>query len=55
MGLSNTAAAVFALLSPFIAGTIAQEFGYEPLFAVALVMALIALFVSLRYLRNRAA
>ena len=55
VGLSNTAAAVFALLSPFIAGTIAQEFGYQSLFAVALAMALAALFVALRYLRNRPA
>ena len=55
LGLSNTAAAVFALLSPFIAGTIAQKLGYESLFAVSLAMALVALFVSLRYLRNRPA
>lgn len=55
VGLSNTAAAVFTLLSPFIAGTIAQEFGYRSLFAVALVMALSAFLVALRYLRNQPA
>jgi len=55
VGLSNTAAAVFTLLAPFLAGTIAQELGYRSLFAVALAMALAALFVALRYLRNRAA
>lgn len=55
VGLSNTAAAVFTLLAPFIAGTIAQELGYRPLFAVALVMALSAFLVALRYLRNQPA
>ncbi len=55
VGLSNTAAAVFTLLAPLIAGTIAQEAGYRALFAVALVMALSALFVALRYLRNQPA
>ncbi len=54
VGLSNTAAAVFTLLAPFIAGTIAQGLGYRPLFAVAFVMALSALFVASRYLRDRA-
>jgi MFS family permease len=53
VGLSNTAAAVFTLFAPFIAGTIAQELGYRSLFVVALVMALSALFVALRYLRNQ--
>lgn len=55
VGLSNTAAAVFTLAAPFLAGTIAQELGYRWLFGVALAMALAALFVALRYLRNRAA
>jgi MFS family permease len=52
VGLSNTITAIISLITPFIAGTIAQNLGYPPLFAVSLVMALCALFVSLRYLRN---
>jgi MFS family permease len=52
VGLSNTVTALVSLFTPFIAGTIAQRLGYRPLFAVALVMALSALFVTLRYLRN---
>ncbi|MBL8119424.1 MAG: MFS transporter [Anaerolineae bacterium] len=51
-GLFNTIAALFALVAPFIAGTIAQHVGYEALFGVAVVMALSALFVTLRYLQN---
>jgi MFS family permease len=51
-GLFNTVAAVVSLIAPFIAGTIVQHMGYEPLFLVALVMALGALFVTLRYLQN---
>lgn len=49
-GLFNTAAAVTSLTAPLVAGTIAERFGHEALFAVALVMAGAALFVSLRYL-----
>ena len=52
VGLSNTMIAVFALIAPIIGGTIAQNLGYRPLFAVSLVMVLGALFVSLRFLRN---
>lgn len=52
VGLSNTVAALVGLVSPLIGGTIAQSLGYEPLFVVALVMALGALFVTLRYMRN---
>jgi MFS family permease len=52
VGLFNTIAAVISLIAPFIAGTIAQQIGYEALFAVALLMALTALFVTLRYLQN---
>jgi MFS family permease len=52
VGLSNTLAAVISLIAPFIAGAIAQNLGYRPLFAVALAMALSALFVALRFLRN---
>jgi MFS family permease len=52
VGLSNTVAAVLSLIAPFIAGTIVQSLGYRPLFVVALAMALCALFVALRYLRD---
>jgi MFS family permease len=52
VGLSNTLAAVTTLSAPFIGGTIVQTAGYRPLFAVSLVMALSALFVTLRFLRN---
>ncbi len=48
-GLFNTMTAVVSLIAPFIAGTIAQQVGKEALFAVALVMVLGALFVTLRY------
>lgn len=49
-GLFNTVSAITSLAAPFIAGTIAQTSGYEPLFVVALIMVLLALFVSVRYL-----
>ncbi len=52
VGLSNTVAAVVSLIAPFIAGTIAQNFGYPPLFVVAMLMALCALFISVRYMRD---
>lgn len=52
VGLFNTVAAVISVIAPFIAGTIAQQIGYEALFAVALVMAICALFVTLRFLQN---
>ena len=51
-GLFNTIGAVFALLAPFIAGTIVSGFGYEVLFVVALTMAVLALFVAVRYVEN---
>lgn len=51
-GLFNTIAAAVSLIAPFIAGTIAQQFGYEILFGVALLMAFSALFVTLRFVRN---
>ncbi len=53
VGLSNTVAAVVSLISPLIGGTIAQTFGYRPLFVVSLTMILSALFVTTRFLRNR--
>lgn len=52
VGLSNTVAAVISLAAPFIAGTIAQSFGYRPLFVVSMLMALGALFVTVRFLNN---
>ncbi|HZG66197.1 MAG TPA: MFS transporter [Herpetosiphonaceae bacterium] len=52
VGLSNTVAAVISLIAPFIAGTIVESVGYRPLFVTALVMALSALFVALRFLRD---
>jgi MFS family permease len=50
VGLANTVTAVVSLIAPFIAGTIAQRLGYRPLFAVSLLMALGALFVTVRFL-----
>jgi MFS family permease len=52
IGLFNTIAAVTSLFAPLIGGTIAQQFGYEALFVVALAMVLGALFVSLRYISD---
>ncbi len=52
-GLFNTIGAVISLIAPLIGGTIAQELGYEILFVVALVMVLLALFVTLRYIDTR--
>lgn len=52
IGLFNTISAVTSLSAPIIGGTIAQYLGYQPLFVVSLVMALSALFVTLRFLRN---
>lgn len=49
VGLANTVTAVVTFITPFIAGTIAQQLGYRPLFAVSLVMAFCALFVTLRF------
>lgn len=49
VGLSNTITAVISFITPFIAGTIAQQLGYRPLFAVSLVMAFCALFVTIRF------
>ena len=52
-GLFNTIAAVISLIAPIIGGTIAQQVGYEALFATALVMAGCALFVTLRFVSNQ--
>lgn len=53
VGLSNTVSALSSLVAPFLGGTLAQQLGYRPLFVVALVMALIALLIALRFLRDR--
>jgi MFS family permease len=52
VGLSNTVTAVISLIAPVIGGTIVQNLGYRPLFVVSLLMAISALFVALRFLRN---
>ena len=48
-GYANTVTAVVSFITPFIAGTIAQNWGYRPLFVVSLLMAFCALYVTLRY------
>src|SRR5690606_32409697 len=52
VGLFNTIAALISMIAPFIAGTIAEQLGYEALFVTAVVMALSALFVTLRFIHN---
>lgn len=52
VGLFNTIGAITTMTAPFIAGTIAQNFGYLPLFVVSLAMAISALFVTLRFVRD---
>lgn len=52
VGLSNTVAGVMALLAPLISGTLVQTLGYAPLFATSLLVALSALWVALRMLRD---
>lgn len=52
VGLSNTVSAVIALVAPIAGGAVAQRFGYSPLFVLALLMALGALIVSIRSLRE---
>lgn len=51
-GLFNTIAAVISLASPLLGGFIAQQFGYEAVFTTALFMILLALFVTLRFVRS---
>lgn len=51
VGLANTITAVVSLITPLISGTIAQQLGYRPLFAVSLAMALGTLFITIRFLR----
>lgn len=52
-GLFNTINALTAMCAPLIAGTIAQYLGYVPLFVVSLIMCMLALYVTLRYLSNQ--
>ena len=53
VGLANTVVAVTSLIAPIIGGIVVQSFGYRPLFIVALIMVVSALFITLRYLRER--
>ncbi len=53
VGLANTVSALISLLTPFIGGILAERLGYRPLFVVALLMALTALFIALRFLRDK--
>jgi MFS family permease len=53
VGLSNTVSALISLVAPFLGGTLAERLGYRPLFVVALLMALVALLISLRFLRDK--
>lgn len=48
VGLFNTISAVTSLAAPILGGTIAQSLGYRPLFVVSLILALCALYVTLR-------
>ncbi len=40
------------MLTPFIAGIVAEDAGYEALFAIALVMTVAALLVMVRYIHD---
>lgn len=53
VGLSNTVSALVSLITPVMGGILAERFGYRPLFGVALLMAVAALTVALRSLRNK--
>jgi MFS family permease len=49
IGLGSTIAATVSVISPIIGGTIVENFGYEAIFMVAVVMILLALLMTLRY------
>lgn len=52
VGLANTVSALVSLITPFLAGILAEQVGYRSLFVVALLMALVALFIALRFLKD---
>lgn len=52
VGLSNTLTAFVVLIAPVIGGSIAHYAGFKTLFSVSLLLALAALFVILRYIRQ---
>jgi MFS family permease len=52
VGLANTITAIASLVAPFIGGTIAQHLGYEILFVVSMGLAIMGLYVSVRYMHN---
>ena len=54
VGLSNTVAGVTSLLAPVIAGLIVQQWGYGPLFVVALGLTGAALYTAIRQMARRA-
>lgn len=54
-GLSNTVMAIASFVTPFIAGPIAQNWGYRPLVVLSLLIAFCALYVILRYFPRVAA
>ncbi|MCA9883905.1 MAG: MFS transporter, partial [Anaerolineae bacterium] len=52
VGLNNTIFAIVSMITPIIAGTVAEQSGYEALFAIALVMTLAALAMMMRYIHD---
>jgi len=50
-GLFNTVSAVTLLTAPVIGGMIVESLGYEAVFAAALVVILVAVYVAFRYIR----
>lgn len=52
IGLFNTISAVVTLFSPLIGGAIVQGLGYQAVFAVALVMVVLALVIMLKYIHR---
>lgn len=52
VGLLQTIFAIMTIITPFIAGPIVQDVGYEALFGIALVMTLAALFMMMRYIHD---
>ncbi len=52
IGLENTNTAIISLIAPVIGGSIAHYAGFKTLFSVSLLLALAALLVTLRYIRQ---